>query len=237
MTSFVKEKNILLNLIIKPTLNWRDDINNLTILGITELALSFDSLTIDQRREVYRLLEPIGLKSIPLVHITSDFESWELDYLATTYKTNLFSLTTDNKALLFITSSVDYVENIILENPTTTKFSSLFTDETLTHALVSGICLDLKVLEQNRRSNKKKYQTTIHVFDHHPLKATFIGPISNHWYKNLFNPKNITLSSLTELSYLKNIPTTYFAETIIINCDNSLEEQIEIKKYLKDFIK
>jgi hypothetical protein len=237
MNSLVKKKNILVSLMIKPKLDWRDDLDNLTSLALTEIALFFDAVTIDERREVYRLLESSGLKNIPVVHITNDWQSWELDYLTTTYQTALFILAIDNKALLFITSSADYAEKIILTNPATLKFSSLFTDEILTRSAVSGVCLDLKILEQNRRSNNKKYQTTIHVLDHHALKATSLGPVSDHWFKNLLTPQNRHLTSLTELNYLKNIPSNCLAEMIIINCDNCLAEQIEIKKYLESFIK
>jgi len=233
MTFQVKEKKVLISIIIRPGLDWRTDISKLSSLGITELALFIDSSLLEQRKEVYRLLEGSGLKSIPYVQISNNFEEGELDYLVTTYGTLAFGLSLDNSSLAFITTLTKFADLIAPENPVDNKYTALFTDDALSHANINGVCLNATTLEYDRLYHKKKYQSAIHALDHHPLMATKIGPISENFVKQKLRLHSSRLTTLSDLHYLKNVQKSYLADLLVLDFKNTLEEQLEIKAYLE----
>jgi len=233
MIAPTKEKKILLSLIASPQTKWKDEITKLSTLGINEIALFINSFSLEQRKEVYRLLSASNLKSIPYVHISNDFEEGEIDYLVTTYGTSILGLSLDNSSLAFIATMIKFTNLIAPENPDNSKFVSMFTDEALSRAGVSGVCLDVSTLEYSRLYSKKQYQLALHVLDHHPLKATQIGPVSENWFRKTFHLKSRYLKTLADLDYLKNVPQAYLADLLILDLENSLEEQLEVKRYLE----
>lgn len=232
-----KEKKILVSLLVRPESNWREEITKFNTLGITEIALFIDFFSLEQRKEVYRLLATSSLKSAPYVHISNDFEEGEIEYLVTTYGTTVLGLSLNNFALAFIATMIKFSDLIAPENPVEKKYIALFTDEALSRSGVSGVCLDIATLEYNRRYSKKQYQSAIHALDHHPLKATQIGPVSENWFKRIFRLKSRHLSTLTDLHYLKNVPGAYLSDLLVLDLKNSLEEQIEVKAYLESLFK
>ncbi|MCX6792603.1 MAG: hypothetical protein NTY12_01120 [Candidatus Falkowbacteria bacterium] len=233
----VKDKKILVSLIVSANLNWREDISKLKDLGINELALFVESFTLDQRKELYRLLESSGIVSIPYVQISNNFEEGELDYFITNHGTQVFGLALNNSTFSFISTLTKFASLVAPENPTEDKYVNLFTDESLSHSNVSGVCLDIMTLEYDRLFYKKKYQSAIHALDHHPLLATQIGPVPESWLKKSLRLKSRRLTTLTDLHYLKNIPKTYLADLLVLDLKNSLEEQLEIKAYLELMLK
>ncbi len=238
MISSLKTTNILTSLRINPhgkSVDWRGEITKLNELGISDLALFIDSLTIEQRREVYRLIKPLASLNISYVHITSNFEEWELDYLTATHNTFFFGLSLDTSSFAFISTIPNFSSAVVIENPADNKFMSLFTDEALVHAGVNQLCLDVKTLETDRRHHNKKYLATINVLDHHKIAVTQIGVVPEGFFRKVFSPHSQLLTTLSDLHYLKNIPKSYLANLIILELDNSLEEQLEISKYIKSF--
>lgn len=237
MTFQVKQKKILVSLMARPNTKWREEIARLSNLGISELALFIDVFTLDQRKEVYRLLEASGIKSIPYVQMANNFEEGEIDFLVTTYKTEVFGLSLDNTSLALIASLTKYIALIAPENPANKKFAPLFTDEALSRLNIAGVCLDLTTIESDRLHAKKKYELEIHTLDHHVLLATQIGPISENFFKKSFQIKSRRLTSLADLHYLGHIPKAYLADLIVLELENSLEEQLEVKTYLEAWLK
>ena len=86
-------KKILLGLTtITPKEEWKNKVKEIDELGIKEVALFPTCLNLEERKELYRLLENTKLERIPHVHIREeDTESWELDYLVKRYKTQVFN--------------------------------------------------------------------------------------------------------------------------------------------------
>lgn len=233
MITQIQPKKILINVRVDSKSNWSEDIVRLSTLGINEIALFIETSVLNQRKEVYQLLEKNNLQSIPYVQLSSNFEEGEMDYLVTKYGTSVFGLYLNNSSLNFIASLVNFTSLIAPENPFEDKFAALFTDETLTRSNVSGVCLDISTLEYKRLHNKKKYQLAVHTLDHHSLMATQVGPVSANFFKRMLHVNYRHLTTLSDLHYLKNVPKTYLADLIVLDVRNSLEEQIEIKNYLE----
>lgn len=237
MIAQAQSKKILINISISPKSSWREDIARLSDLGINEIALFIETSTLNQRKEVYQVLEKYHIQSIPYVQLSSNFEEGEMDYLVTTHNTSVFGLYLDNSSLNFISSLVNFTALVAPENPSEDRFASLFTDETLSRANVNGICLDIATLEYKRLYNKKKYQLAIHTLDHHRLLATQVGPVAENLFKRILHINSRHLTTLSDLHYLKNVPQTYIADLVVLDVKNTIEEQIEIKSYLELMLK
>jgi len=229
--------NIFLSIQITPATPWRDYLSALDALNLKEIAFFLDKASLDERREFYRLLEKSQLTSIPYVQVSVDMEAWEFDYLATNYNTKWFGLTVSNRSFGFLATIPKYAAQIIFENPLENKYTSLFSDEALTRAGTNGVCLDVATLERDRTQNKKKYTVSIHALDHHSLQVTQVRPVSNRWYGRLFSKEMRRLTSLSTLHYLRYVPQAYIASFIVLDMDNTPEEQIEIREYLKALLK
>lgn len=229
--------NIFLSIQVSPATPWREYLGSLEALDIKEIAFFLDVASSDERREFYRLLEKSHVTAIPYVQVSAEMEAWEFDYLATNYNTVWFGLTVSNRSFGFLATVPKYADRIIFENPLERKYSNLFSDEALTRAGANGVCLDVATLERDRVQNNKKYTLSIHALDHHSLQVTQIRPVSNRWYRRFIFKEMRRLTSLTTLKYLKYVPPAQIAPLLVLDMDNTPEEQVEIREYLKTLLK
>jgi hypothetical protein len=91
MKSSMENKKILLGLTTTFNSNWKEKIEETGKFNITEVALFPTALKIRERKELYKRLENSPVRNIPHVHIRSDFELWEMDYLSEKYQTQVFN--------------------------------------------------------------------------------------------------------------------------------------------------
>ncbi|MFH1744990.1 MAG: hypothetical protein ABH881_02360 [bacterium] len=71
--------------------NWREKINEINKLKLDETALFLTGIDAKARRALYKMLEKSTIKQIPFVHLRSDMELWELDYLTQNYHAQIFN--------------------------------------------------------------------------------------------------------------------------------------------------
>ena len=233
----VVEKKIIISITVSQLFDWRKAVQELASLEEREIALFLEGSSTNERRELYRSLEAIDDLLIPYVDVSTSMESWEFDYLTSTFKTSFFCLPTSNRAFSFIASVPKYLSSIIFKNPSEKKFKSIFTDESLTRANIGGVCLDVATLEYNRQHDEKIYESTIHVLDHHVLQATVVRPLSDSFLKRLIKPFGRHLTSLVDLHYIRYVQPLYLSSLIVIDVENEPAEQLEIKAYLRGIIK
>jgi hypothetical protein len=233
MIGIKQPKKILLSISASPALPWRDDIEKIRESNLDECALFLDKLGIDERRELYKALETLNSLVIPFVRLAADMEIWEFDFLTTKFQARIFSCPAEPKFLALTASFQKYKPLIALENPLRDSHKALFTDEALTRNEYSNICLNLAVLERDRRRNKKKYDTSIHTLDHHTLVATQLSPLPSAWFRRILAFHSRRLTTLSDLQYLRHIPAPQLAATLIIASENTLDEQLEIKEYIR----
>ncbi len=226
-------RNILLSISCSSSSPWRNDLEKIRESQLQECALFLNELHIDERRELYKVLETLRGLVIPFVRLASDMEAWEFDFLTATCKTSIFSCPAEPKFMSQIVSFPKYKPFISLENPMRDSHKALFTDEALTRNEFSGVCLNLAILERDRRRNKKKYNSSIHTLDHHPLIATLLSPLPSAWFRRLLSFHSRRLTTLSDLQYIRHIPSNQLAATLVIASENTLDEQLEIKEYIR----
>jgi len=231
-------KHILLGLTTTGKSNWRDKIAELSALNITEVALLPTMLDMAQRKELYRLLETSPVQSIPYVHLRDDMTQAELDYLVARFKTKIFSTHANEAGYKLLSALPKYAAIIYMENSPSEKLNKYFTRQIFEEHKVAGICLDLAHLENIRRNNKPGYKRLQTLFNHYTIECNHVSAISTNVFLKLFHKKAAThdLKSLSEFDYLRKFPENYFGKYIIIELENSLQEQLEVQKHLVNML-
>lgn len=219
--------------------NWLDKVEEINELGITEIALLPTALGLEQRKQLYKKLETTNLQSIPFVHLRHDMVQEELDYLVSRYKTKIFCLHANDLGLKLFDKLAKYQSMIYLENPINDRSAvKNFTKEKFAEHQIVGVCLDLAHLESQHSTNRPLYKQIQGVLNKTQIGCNLISAVSTNVFLKMFHKKTELhdLKNLNQLDYLKKFPKHYFAKYIIIQLDNSLEEQVEVQKHLENML-
>ncbi len=218
---------------------WKNKVKEIDELGLKEIALFSTCLNIEKRRELYGLLEKTGLEKIPHVHLRGqDTESWEMDYLADKYQTEVFNIHAQPYMYDFLKKNEKYKNIIFVENR--------LMDDNFAEVLkyCGGICLDLTHWEAHGFMEKHKgYAELPGLLKKYKIGCNHISAIKEekeHFYDKLSRQKfhshdSHDLKDLTELDYVKKYKD-FLADIISIELENPLKRQLEVKKYLEKII-
>jgi len=213
--------------------NWKEKIKEAKNLGLKEVCFFLTCLNLEQRKEFYKLAENSKIKESPLVHLRSDMELWELDYLKENYNTKVFNIHYDLKFPLLHDYSkyrdIIYVENVgdPLDENNLKEFA--------------GICLDISHLEDDRLLNKEKFNHNIKIIEKYPIGCNHVSAIGKetHIDKDEGLPRYDMhhFKDLSEFDYLKKYPKGYFSNFIAIELESSLKDQLKVIEYISNFCK
>lgn len=221
---------ILLGLTTTPHSDWRGKVEEMKKFGIRRIALFPTFLNVEQRKELYILLEGIEDLEIPHVHLREeDMEAWEMEWFeargALAY--NIHMGKSENDALK------SYREKIFIEN---NPFKSISEDQ---FESCAGICLDFQHWQVAKKINKKVAQKSEQHAKRFPIGCCHMSALPK--WKNMI-PRLMKggvsghyMFSLDEMDYLKNY-SEYFPKFMSIELENSFEQQLEIKTYLEKLL-
>lgn len=215
--------------IVTTTDKWRERIEETKKLQIKELAFFPTCLSGPEREEAYKLLESNGIKSIPFVHLKNDMSPEELDYLIRVFGTRKFNIHAQKSStykLVFDLSK--YQKMIFLEN------STFPWEDTLNDW--AGICLDVSHLESEQLRNGEVLADWYSGLEKHPVGAWHVSaiydpPISYPGYDKLHYDVH-RYDNLKRFDYVQKY-RKFLAEIIALELENTIEEQLEAKKYLE----
>ncbi|MFC1710162.1 hypothetical protein ACFL0F_00685 [Patescibacteria group bacterium] len=214
--------------------SWRDKIKEVDNFKLEKVCFFPTCLTIDERKEAYKLLEKSSVKAIPLVHVRHDFIKDELYYLKKTFKTNVFNIHSQKNSPFKLKNNLDEFNKKIFVELTNTPVPE---EEFIKYA---GICLDLTHVEGARLDNNNLYKTFIRYMDKYPIGVAHASAILNHTKKDDFTRKKLHQShefeKLTNFDYVKSYKD-YLPEIIAIEVENSIEEQLKAKEYIEKILK
>jgi len=236
----MENKRILPSLTTITPGEWRNKVKEIDELGLKEIALFLTTLNSSEREELYNLLEKTGLERIPHVHLRNDMSFSELDYLSSKYKTEVFNVHSENSSYPSLLDYKNYYKQIYVENtsentPTENdlkKYAGLCFDFAHWHSAVieSGETCKRNI---DLKSFAKKYKIGInHVSAIKKEKNVYYDRIAN---KNFFGYDSHWIDDLSEVDYVKKYKN-YLADIISIELENSLKQQLEVKKYLEKIL-
>ncbi|HBI34002.1 MAG TPA: hypothetical protein DEA43_03295 [Candidatus Moranbacteria bacterium] len=220
---------ILLGLTTTPKSDWLGKVEEMKKFGIKKIALFPTFLKINDRKELYRLLEDIEGLEIPHVHLRhQDMEFWEVELFKNKYKTQYFNIHPNIKlnARLEQYAGEIYVENMFCE----------FEVENLKR--FAGICLDTEHLNRVEKIAPKTHAQTIELLNTLKIGCCHISPkrkLKNIIKRVFLNAWRHYFLSLDEFDYIGQY-RQYLPYYISLELENSFEEQLETKKYLENIL-
>jgi len=212
--------------------NWRQRIKEAKELKITEVCAFPTCLDAEQRKKFHQLLEDAGIKSIPLYHLRSDSEVWELEYLEKNFQIGVYN--THNSERFPITIDYgDYRKKIYIENS-----SALLDNGKITG--FAGICIDYSHLENDRFLYKDRYEHNIKIIDDHQCGCGHLSAIRE---KPFYAPdlKEMcydahSFKDLSEFDFLKRYLPKYHPPILALELENTLTEQLKAREYILKMI-
>lgn len=217
-----------------PKSSWKDKIEEIKKYNLTEIALFLTGLNKEERSELYFLLKDTPVKSIPHIHIKNDFEIEEIDYLINKYDVKAINTHSFEQFPLiydyFKYSSILYLENTecIPGEKDLEKFA--------------GLCVDFSHWESARQNNYYTYddfERNVRKYkvgcSHVSAVSDKLDPYSDPNYPDWIGRDHHLLKELSEVNYLKKY-IKYLPNLISIELENSIKEQLEIKKYIEKII-
>jgi len=231
------DKKVLISLTSTDNPDWDKNITDLKKFDVKEFALFLTMVhDEDERKEIYKKIkETVPEIKIPFLHIHQLIPPEELQFLISGFGAELFNIHTTREFPL-VYDYAKFRDRILIENSGPAIKDGFKQSDIEGFA---GICLDLSHLEKSRLAKDPGYEITRQTLEKFPVLANHISAISHkpvtygghtfHWAIHKF-------SALSQFDYLKNYPENYFGKFIAIELINSVEEQLEVKKYIEKII-
>ncbi len=222
-------KKILLGLTTTKGSDWRQKIKEIELYDLKEIALFLTCLNKLEREELYNLLEKTKIKKIPHVHLRTDMDISELDYLIKRYNTKIFNLHSQ-KQFPIDKTYIKYKKMIFLENT-----QVIPTEEELKE--YGGLCLDVAHWHNAIITNYSEYNNFDYLVKKFPIGCCHISAIRETYtfdddYALWKSYDSHFFENLNEFNYLKKY-LKYLPKIISLELENSFKDQLKVKEYLK----
>ncbi len=195
-------------------------INDAEKFNLKEAGLFLEWLTIKDRKKVYAQLEKSKIQNIPLVHIRNDMKKWELIYLEKKY--NPTYLTIHESTFKYIKKWKGYYKKLFLEMNYDNKVRNYVDVEK-----IGGFCIDLSHFKSGEERWVKDFE---YVLKNKNKKKLLCNHLNGYLWKRRRDLH--TIRSKKDFNYLKTLPEFVFGQKMALEMYNSIEEQIEYRKYL-----
>jgi hypothetical protein len=214
--------------------NWMAQIEEIQKLNLKEIAIFPTLLEKEERFKLYKILKESPVERVPFVHLRTDMELKELDYLVENFQTEVFNLhTTTNWPLLHNYSK--YAKRIFIEN-------GKFVPKEEELEKFGGLCIDFSHWENSVLLGDVLYhQKMLKLIQKFSVGICHISSIKNKMISNPFKPElqqydSHLLLRMNELDYLKKYKL-YIPTVAAIELENAIAEQLKIKTYLKNILR
>ncbi|MEK7167856.1 MAG: hypothetical protein AAB791_02530 [Patescibacteria group bacterium] len=210
-------------------LDFAKKIKQIDDLGINEIALFPTTLDFKERQGLYEFLEKSKIKKIPFVHLKSDMEIEEVDYLTSRFGAEIFNVHGSNSGTPLENDLKKYADQIYVEN----QFSRLGDDDLVRFA---GLCLDVSHLYDLVATKSELAPYFLDLFKKYPCQC---GHISSITEKTRFCPidkvffySNHLYSDLSQFDYLKQY-RDILPPLLALELENNIPEQVRAKEYIE----
>ncbi|MFP4432191.1 MAG: hypothetical protein ACLFPV_13145 [Spirochaetaceae bacterium] len=205
-----------------------DFLRALRTSGVRQIALFPTVLEKPEREALYGDLEGIPDLRIPHVHLRTDCDQNEMDYLVCTFGTEVFNIHPRKSVHAFGPVPRRFAGSVYVENtqdpPEDTELADL-----------GGICIDYSHLESARRLGWADYVQTVEAqLRRFPIGCCHIAAIRegdpNAWNGG---PDHHNFKELSDFDYLAGYTWALPPRWLSLELENPLEEQLEAIAYLR----
>lgn len=196
--------------------------------GLRQIALFPTVLDRQEREALYRDLEGIRDLRIPHVHLRTDCDEGEMDYLVRTFGTEVFNIHPRQSVHAFGTVPPRFADLVYVENTQDPP-------EDAELAELGGICIDYSHLESARRLGWLDYVEIVEAqLRRFPIGCCHIAAIRegdpNAWNGG---PDHHNFKELSDFDYLRRYARLLPEKWLSLELENSLDEQLQAADYLR----
>ncbi len=196
--------------------------------NIERIALFPTALDTRQRRILYHELENSPVTRIPHVHLRSDMDQKEMEYLIDRFQTEVFNIHSLYSTHPYQPESTRYLKIIFIEN------SGVIPGEKEL-ALYGGLCIDFSHWENGRRMNLPEYRNFAQLAESFPVGCCHVSAIhstpTSPW--NAYDDHEFR--DLNEFDYLMAY-RRYLPRWVSLELENSITEQMRAKAHLEKML-
>ena len=231
MPDLKNDSRVLVSITTTYGSDWRNKFREANEQSITECALFPTTLSKEDRKEYFGLLEKSSIKSCPFVHLRSDMTVDEMDYLAENFGTKVFN-THCRAEYPRVSDWSKYADRIYIEN----VYHAFDPEEMKDWA---GICFDVSHLENDRRQNPERFAKIVKALNQYPIGCNHISAVVDKIRINSEGEQRFDthrFDNLSNFDYVKKFSKKHFSEFCAIEVVNTLEEQLKAKKYIETLL-
>ena len=202
------------------TIDWQSKLKEINRLKIKEVAVFVEWFEKIERPHLYKFLLKSSIKKVPLVHLRHDTDKEDMEFFIKNYDTPYFNIHEEHFNILDQWDG--YKNKLYLEMN--------YNDEIAKNVKVreiGGFCIDLSHFKSAiaRGSEEATYAF---------LRKNKIKFTCNHLngYDPIKKRDKHTVTSLKDFDYLTTLPKFVFGNTIALEVNNPIKEQLEFKEYL-----
>lgn len=214
---------------------WKDKMKEVNDLKLEEVALFPTCLNKEQRKMLYDMIKQSSIKRIPFVHLRSDMDVEELEFLVREYDTVVFNIHSQKEYPIPKEWLVKFKELICIETTHTNPLDENELKE------FGGICLDFAHMENIRILEPERYAIEMEKLNKFPVRCNHISVIKKDFAFVDEKTRKLSYDShfmdnVFELDYLRNYPVKYFSDYCAIELENKISEQLEAIEYIKKIV-
>ncbi len=209
--------------------DWRGQIKEIKKLGLKEICLFPTCLKEKERKEMYDLVEKAGIKQVPLVHIRNDLLPAEMNFLLEKFHVRAFCTHTHFEFPFLFEYPAYLKKMIFIEN----IYQPLNETEI---KQFGGICLDISHLENDKKLHPEKFKQNVSLLEKYPIGCNHISCFAKTSYRDATGDLRYDshiFKDIRDFDYLKTYPQKYFSDINIIELENSLEDQLKVRDYIR----
>lgn len=216
--------NIFPTITTCPSFSWRHKLLEVQRLGLTEISVFPTFITLAERKKLYAELDKSSIKWVPHVHVRSDFEVWEFEFFWKRFKTRSFNHHENyyRDALRWR----PYMKNLYIEF----NYDNMLAHKT-DLSFTSGLCVDLAHLWSAKALGRIEFEIQDKYASKHGVGCNHLNGFTPHFKRDMHY-----VSDKHSFDYLKEIPKKFFGKIISLELNNSIEKQLEYKKYIEKIL-
>jgi len=214
------EKKIYLSITGEKNINWQKKLEEINKLKLTEVAVFLSRFDKKERDNFYPFLLKSSIKSIPFVHIRNDNNKEDLKFFIDNYGTKYFNIHEDG--FEYLDQWQGYQNRIYLEPD--------YNDEIAKDVRVKkigGFCIDLAHFKSAIARGTKEASYVFSNKENISFPCNHLGGYSEESKQDVHSATHFK-----QFDYLATLPKFVFGDTIAIELDNSIKEQIMYKEYM-----
>ena len=200
--------------------DWQSKLEEVNQLKLTEVAVFLECFDKRERYHLYKFLLKSSIKKVPFVHLREDTDKEDMEFFINNYQTEYFNI--HEESFDTLDQWKPYWDKLYLEMNYNNEVN-----KNVKVRKIGGFCIDLSHFKSVIARGAEEAEYIFKRKDKIKFPCNHINGFDEIKKRDIH-----TVTDLKQFDYLTSLPKFVFGQTIAIEVENSIKEQLEFKKYL-----